>query len=128
MNADGLLTEQFVPRALEAALNAHESGEQDVELSRLDLLHGAQVQIGEFGQPLLRQTFGGALAADVGPEAFELRLNFLGCRHALLSRKNGLDLNGLLGRNLLLHSAGAFTIDRRWTIGENARVVRVASW
>ena len=81
---------EFVPLALQGALDADESGEEDVELTGFDLLHGAQVQVSEFGQPLLRQTFGGALAANVCPKPFELRLNFLGSSHALLSRKTAL--------------------------------------
>jgi hypothetical protein len=36
----------------------------------------------------LRHTFGGALAADIRPKPFELRLNFLGSGHAPLSRNN----------------------------------------
>jgi hypothetical protein len=95
-----LLANQLVPRALQRALDADKCCEQNVKLSRLDLLHSAQVQVGEFGQPLLSQTFGSALATDVCPESYQLRLNFLGGCHAPLSRKKGLDLNGLMGRNL----------------------------
>ena len=85
-----LLPDEFIRRTLQCALDADESCEEDIKLTgfdfsgrhsmscRLGFLDGAKIQVGKFSQPLLRQTSGSMLAADVRPESFKLRLNFLG--------------------------------------------------
>ncbi len=110
------ITDEFVPRALQGVMNASQRRQQNIHLTRFDLLDGSDVQVNQFRKPLLRQTFVGAFAPDICPELFELRSNLFGSRHSPLSRKNGVDLNGLLGRNLL--EAQVPTIVRRQNRGE----------
>ena len=47
--------QQPPPIAADRRAQAEQSRHEDRDVSGLDLLHGARVQVGEFGQPLLRQ-------------------------------------------------------------------------
>jgi hypothetical protein len=75
-----------LPRATEGALDADDGRQQDVDLASLDFLDGADVQVNEFGKPLLCDALGSALTADIYAELSELRLDFTIRRHAPLGR------------------------------------------
>lgn len=53
-------------------MQAQDSGEQDVELPRFDLLKRANVEVREFGEPFLRQFFCASLAPEIGSEAGQI--------------------------------------------------------
>jgi hypothetical protein len=59
--------------------------QQDVDVAALDLLNGADVQIDQFREPLLRQFLSHPLSADVGPEGQTL-WNFPTFSHAPVGR------------------------------------------
>ena len=81
-------------------MDTDQGREQNVDLTRFDFLDGADIQVNEFCEPFLRETFAGPFAANTCAELFKLRLDFLADCHAPLSRQNAFDLNGLLGRNM----------------------------
>jgi hypothetical protein len=93
--------EQSVPGAIQGALDAEQRGQQDIELARLDFLHGANVQIDQFRQSFLRQPAGCALPTHVRAKPIQLRCDLFAERHGPLRRENTLDGNGLIGRNLI---------------------------
>lgn len=72
-------------------MDALQRRQQNVHLTRLDFLDRAGVQVGEFGEALLRHPFRAAFAAHVPAKLLQLRLDLLVGRHALLSRETGLD-------------------------------------
>jgi len=90
---------QLVPRATQGALNAEQRRQEDVQLARLDLLYGANVQVHQFGETLLCQPACDTFAAHVSTEPFQLRFDLLSRRHAPLRRENLVDVNGAIGRN-----------------------------
>lgn len=95
-----------MPNAPERPLEPEHSGEQNVELARLDLLKRADVEIGHLGKPLLRQPFGAALAANVRSEARQFVVFSSGGWHAPLRRNKPVDVNGATGRNLRIDGEG----------------------
>jgi len=68
---------QLVPRATQGALNAEQRRQEDVQLARLDLLYGANVQVHQFGETLLCQPACDTFAAHVSTEPFQLRFDLL---------------------------------------------------
>jgi hypothetical protein len=76
---------QFIPRTFQRMLKPQDGGEEDVDVARLDLLHGADVEVHQFGETFLRQTLSRPRSADVGPESYRRRI-FSAFRHAPLGR------------------------------------------
>jgi hypothetical protein len=93
-------SEESGPRAVQGALDAEQRGQQDIESACLDFLHGANVQIDQFGELFLRHIPCGVFAPNVRSELLQFRDSLFAERHARLRRENNLDGNGLLGRNL----------------------------
>jgi hypothetical protein len=63
-----------VPSALQRISNTNYRRKQDVRVTRLYLLNGADVQINQLGQFLLSHFFGRAFPPDIGAKSFELNL------------------------------------------------------
>jgi hypothetical protein len=76
---------QFIPRTFQRMLKPQDGGEENVDVARLDLLHGADVEVHQFGETFLRQTLGRPRSADVGPESHRRGI-FSAFRHAPLGR------------------------------------------
>jgi hypothetical protein len=75
---------QLFQRATQSLSDAHRCSEQHIDLSRLDPLNVADVQIGFFCEPLLGDALGHALATNVVAQLFEPRRVGLGFWHAQL--------------------------------------------
>ena len=58
---------------MQSSLDANQSGQENVDVARLDLLNGADIQVHQFGQLLLRQSSRIPLTAEIGTELFKLR-------------------------------------------------------
>ena len=58
-----------LPLAAERGAEAQERRHEDGDVAGFDLLHGARVQVSEFGQPLLRQRARHPLAAEIVAES-----------------------------------------------------------
>lgn len=57
--------QQPFPITADRRAQAEQGRHEDGDVARFDLLHGARVQVGEFGQPLLRQPARHPLAAEM---------------------------------------------------------------
>ena len=55
------ITDEFIPGALQRAMNADQGRQQDIQLTRFDFLDRPDIQIDQFREPLLRQALIGAL-------------------------------------------------------------------
>lgn len=95
------LRQQLGPGAAQCLLKPDDSGHQDVDPARLDLLDRADVQVNQFGEAFLRHGLSGSLAADVRTQLFQLPFNDRVSWHAPLGRQSALDCNGPMGRNRL---------------------------
>jgi len=83
-------------------LNSDQSCHQDVHLAGFDLLQRPNVQIGHFGQSLLRNAPGATFPAKVRTERFQLNLFFPVEWHALLGREPPHCGHGAIGRKIRL--------------------------
>ena len=77
--AGHLLRHQLVPAAAKRLVNPHDRGEQDIDLARLDLLDGANIEIHLLRQTLLRDGPSHPLTAHVSPEGS----TFFGAQRAI---------------------------------------------
>jgi hypothetical protein len=92
---------QAGPRTVERALDTSGCCDEDIEFPGLDLLNGADVQIGHFGKSLLGYSPLASFATHACPEPSQFTLNFLSRGHAPLRRMFGLDRNGPMGRKMI---------------------------
>lgn len=76
----------LIPRALKRLVDAQHGGDQDIDVSRFDLLDGAQIQIRQFREPFLRHAHGHPLPANIRAEQANHWLLMLLQGHALLGR------------------------------------------
>ncbi len=81
-----LLRQQLVPRASQCLPNAECGRHEHIDVARLDFLDGADVEVNEFGQPLLGNPFFRPLAAHVGTDFLQVSFNGPIVWHALLGR------------------------------------------
>ena len=93
--------EQLVPRTSQRLVDADQRCHQDVNVTRFDLLHGAQVQVRLLRQLLLGDLPGTPFPSDVGSKELKLQPESAAGWHAPLRRVYALELNGVLGRNSL---------------------------
>ncbi len=80
---------QIVPRALQCALKSKYCREKNRNVAGLDLLHRADIEVGELRQPFLRQIPLHPHSADVGSKGHSVGI-FSAFRHAPLGRTAGL--------------------------------------
>jgi len=85
-----LLVNEFIPRAIQGAMDTDEGCEKNVDLAGFDLLHGAYIQIRQFSKPFLSHFTGNAFPAHISAKPFKLRLNYSIFWHAPLRRKMAL--------------------------------------
>lgn len=89
---------QFIPRTFQRMLKPQDGGEENVDVARLDLLHGADVEVHQFGETFLRQILSRPRSADVGTEGHRLGI-FSAFRHAPLGRTSELTNTAQQGVN-----------------------------
>jgi hypothetical protein len=70
---------------------------QDIDPARLDLLHGTDIEVHQFGEAFLRHGLSGSLAADVRAQLLQLPLNGQVSWHALLGRESFLTVTAQWG-------------------------------
>lgn len=73
-----LFLQERVPGAAEGVTQPDGRGDEDVGLPGFDLLQGADVEFGQFGEFFLGHFPRHAFAAQVGPEDFDLAFLFVG--------------------------------------------------
>ncbi len=73
---EGLSPQQIIPLALQRLFQSLHRGQQDVDMTSLDFLDGADVQINKFRQAFLRDFFSHPLPANIHAERLELRRLF----------------------------------------------------
>ena len=78
--------DQFRPWTFQGTLDTQNRGKQQVYFTRLDFLKAAQMQIGEFGKPLLCQVFCVTFPAQICAEPLDVNPVFTRQWHALLRR------------------------------------------
>jgi len=71
--SEKLFSEQIFPVAFQGFLDSQHRREQNIYVASFDLLNRSWVELHQFGQPLLRQTFRVAQPSDGGSETFQLR-------------------------------------------------------
>lgn len=76
---------QIVPRTLQRSLKSEDSREKNRDVTCLNLLDCADIEVGEFRQTFLRQIPSNPLAADIGPKGHTLGISSA-FRHAPLGR------------------------------------------
>lgn len=96
-----LYRHQPSPWAVQHAEEANDSGQQDVDLSRLDLLHRTDIQVHKFSQPFLRDAPSHPLTTDVGPKRDAVGI-FPAFGHAPLRREANLTTTAQQGVNCRL--------------------------
>ncbi len=82
--------QQFRPRTFQGALDAQNRRKQKVHFASFNLLKAAQMQIGKFGKPFLRQVPRIAFPAHVCTKFLDVDPVFARQWHALLRRNCGL--------------------------------------
>jgi len=65
-------SQQIIPRALQRMMQPLDGRQQDVDMTGLDLLNGADVQVHQFSQLLLGDFTGHPLPADIAAESLDL--------------------------------------------------------
>jgi len=70
---DSLISQQNIPLAPQRLFQSQHRGQQDVDMTGLDFLDRADVQIHRLGQFLLRDFSGHPLPANIHAERLELR-------------------------------------------------------
>ena len=70
---DSLISQQIVPFGTQRFFQTVHRGQQDVDMTGLDFLDGADVQINRFSKFLLRDFSGHPLPANIHAERLELR-------------------------------------------------------
>ena len=98
--AGGSLRQELAPGATQGRLKPDSRRDQDIDVTGLDFLDRADVEIDEFRQAFLGHSFFNPLTTDIGPELLELPLYGGIIRHAPLGRYSQIDENGPMGRNL----------------------------
>ena len=80
------LGHEALPRAAECVLHSQDRSEEDVHVTGLDFLHRPDVQVHQFGEPLLGQVPTNPLTPQIGSEDSQLLLGWTGQGHAPLRR------------------------------------------
>lgn len=83
---------QAFPRTADRASEARGRRHEDIRLSRLDLLHGTDVEVGPLGKALLGEVGRTAFPADIRAKPQKRLLDVLFLWHALLCRIFPLDV------------------------------------
>jgi len=93
------LFQKLCPLAIQSPLNADYSCQMDIDVSSLDFLDGANIQVNKLGEAFLCQPVFDTLASKVRAELLQFFFGLFNERHAPIRRQNWFDVNGLLGRN-----------------------------